>query len=231
MEFASVIVKEFNIQNQNLHYFVAINQIRINIDKILNTTKINDEEKIVNQFFNTIEEIQDKYENSMIQFIKNKYILNKDHIFTACYYVEKAFLQDKNISKKKNIELLLYLATNRQINKSIESFGLDYSDLNSGKLVYCINSLQNNIDFINNDLMRILSAEDDELKINNQSDIKINYIKTYFEISDNQLNSVLESYGIIKKNSDLSLSTITQALYDLICEKMALLFIEKTKNT
>jgi len=225
-----VIVKEFNIQDLNLHYYVGIYQIKINLDRFIATDKIDNKEKILNQFFNIIKEIQDKYENSVVQFIKDKYILNQDHIFTACYYLEKAFLQNKNISNKKNIELLLYLAANRQINKSIKGFGIDYSDLNKDKLTYCIISPQNNLNNIYVNLSSVLLAEEEEFTINDQSNTKINLIQEYFEISDNQLNSVLKSYGIITYNSDLSLSSVVSALYDLICEKMALLYVEKAKN-
>ncbi len=225
-----MIVKEFNIQDLNLHYYVGIYQIKINLDRFIATDKIDNKEKILNQFFNIIKEIQDKYENSVVQFIKDKYILNQDHIFTACYYLEKAFLQNKNISNKKNIELLLYLATNRQINKSIKGFGIDYSDLNKDKLTYCIISPQNNLNNIYVNLSSVLLAEEEEFTINDQSNTKINLIQEYFEISDNQLNSVLKSYGIITHNSDLSLSSVVSALYDLICEKMALLYVEKAKN-
>lgn len=225
-----MIVKEFNIQDLNLHYYVGIYQIKINLDRFIATDKIDNKEKILNQFFNIIKEIQDKYENSVVQFIKDKYILNQDHIFTACYYLEKAFLQNKNISNKKNIELLLYLAANRQINKSIKGFGIDYSDLNKDKLTYCIISPQNNLNNIYVNLSSVLLAEEEELTINDQTNTKINLIQEYFEISDNQLNSVLKSYGIITYNSDLSLSSVVSALYDLICEKMALLYVEKAKN-
>lgn len=225
-----MIVKEFNIQDLNLHYYVGIYQIKINLDRFIATDKIDNKEKILNQFFNIIKEIQDKYENSVVQFIKDKYILNQDHIFTACYYLEKAFLQNKNISNKKNIELLLYLAANRQINKSIKGFGIDYSDLNKDKLTYCIISPQNNLNNIYVNLSSVLLAEEEELTINDQTNTKINLIQEYFEISDNQLNSVLKSYGIITHNSDLSLSSVVSALYDLICEKMALLYVEKAKN-
>ena len=168
-----MIVKEFNIQDLNLHYYVGIYQIKINLDRFIATDKIDNKEKILNQFFNIIKEIQDKYENSVVQFIKDKYILNQDHIFTACYYLEKAFLQNKNISNKKNIELLLYLATNRQINKSIKGFGIDYSDLNKDKLTYCIISPQNNLNNIYVNLSSVLLAEEEELTINDQSNTNI----------------------------------------------------------
>jgi len=225
-----VIVREFIIKDLNLHYYVGINQIKIQFDKFTDFNNVENDEEALNQFFSIIEEIQNNYENSVIQFIKDKYILNQDHIFIACYYLEKAFLQDVNISNKRNIEFLLYLAANRQINKSIEDFGINYSDLNKNKLIYCIVSPRNNLSNIRVELSSVLSAEEEELTINNQSNSKINLIKSYFKISDNQLNSVLKSYGISAHISDIGLNFVVSALFDLICEKMALLHVEKAKN-
>ncbi|MFX0140028.1 MAG: KEOPS complex subunit Cgi121 [Candidatus Hodarchaeota archaeon] len=224
-----MIVREFNIDELHLEYFVGINQIKMDLDKVLDFSKTDDKEKTLDQFFNLIEEIQNKYENSVIQFFKDKHVLNQDHIFTACYYLQKAFLQKYNISNKKNIELLLYLTTNRQISKSIEAFGIDISDLAKNNLTYCIISPVNNLNNINNEVLRILNAEELELNINNQSHPKLNSIKEFFKISENQLLPILRSSGIKTKKSEFSLNSMFSAIYDLICEKMALLSLEKTK--
>ncbi len=225
-----MIVREFNISGLNLHYFVGINQIKIQFDKFIDVHNISRNDKTLIKFFSIIEEIQNRNEYSVIQFFKDKYVLNQDHIFTACYYLEKAFLQNINISNKKNIEFFLYLAANRQISRSIEDFGIDYSDFSTNKLTYCIISPIKNINNISIEVITILNAEEEEISLNNQSDSKINSIKEYFEISDNQINSVLKSYGIITTDSSISLSSTVLALYDLICEKMAILHIEKAKS-
>ncbi|UCC19954.1 MAG: hypothetical protein JSV62_01355 [Promethearchaeota archaeon] len=222
-----MIVKAFNIRDIDLKFFVAVNQIKLNYKQFIDLNNIHNEENALNSFFAILEEIQNKNKNSVIQFIKEKYILNQDHIFTACYYVEKAFLQKINISNKKSIEFLLYLATNRQINKSIDAFGIDYSDLKKQSLIYCIISPINNFNKISKEIIKALGAEQEELVINKLSDNKINEIKEFFEISDNQLNSILKSYGIKVNNSEISLKYVSSAIYDLICEKMALLHIER----
>jgi len=225
-----MIVREFNISDLNLHYFVGINQIKIEFDKFIDIYNISNKNKVLSKFFSIVEEIQDKNDNSIIQFFKDKYILNQDHIFTACYYLEKAFLQNINISNKKNIELLLYLAANRQISRSIEGFGIDYSDISTKKLTYCIISPIKNLGDISTKITITLNAKEEELTINNQSNSKINLIKEYFEISENQLNSILKSYEINTTYSSISISFIVPALYDLICEKMAILHLEKGKS-
>ncbi|MFX1501592.1 MAG: KEOPS complex subunit Cgi121 [Promethearchaeota archaeon] len=221
-----MIVKDFKIRDLNLKYFVGINQIKISLNGIIGSNKEDNEEQVLNQLFDRIKEIQDKYQNTVVQFFKDKYILNEDHILTACYYLQKAFIKNKNISNKKNIELFIYLAANRQINKSIEGFGIDISDLRKNKLNYCIISPQNNLNDIYLNISSAFSAEEEVLTLNNQSINKIKLIKSYFEITDNQVNCILKSYGINPNNSELNLKYVVSALYDLICEKMALLYAE-----
>ncbi len=212
-----MIVKNFYISDLNLKYLVGINQIGIfdiTLDSILNLT----------------EKIQNNHKNSTIQFFSDKYILNQDHIFTACYYTQKAFTDKTNISKRKNIELLLYLATNRQIKNALEAFGIN---LKSDKIIsYVIISNENNLNKINEEVLESLGANEIELTINHQNLKKFNQIKSYFEISDNQINSVLNSYGVEEFNTDLianNLNNLFLAIYDLICEKMAFLSLEKIK--
>ena len=224
-----MIIKYFNINEINLKYFVGINQIKINSGKLLDLYDIDNQEEALNQFFSIINKVQNNNENSVIQFIKDKYILNQDHVFTACYYLLKAFQQNINISNKKNIEFLLYLAANRQINKSIEAIGIDYSQLIHNKLTLCIISPFENINSICDEILTILNAVEMELTINNQSQTKFNLIKEFFRITDNQINSVLRSYGNEMKKSETKLTSLFSALFDLICERMALLNAEKKK--
>ncbi|MEE9377410.1 MAG: KEOPS complex subunit Cgi121 [Candidatus Lokiarchaeia archaeon] len=225
-----MIIKSFNINEINLKYFVGINQIKINSGKLLDLYDIDNQEEALTRFFSIINKVQNNNENSVIQFIKDKYILNQDHIFTACYYLLKAFQQNINISNKKNIEFLLYLAANRQINKSIEAIGIDYSQLIHNKLTLCIISPFENINSTCAELLTILNAVETELTINNQSQTKFNLIKEFFRITDNQINSVLKSYGNeMKKSSETKLSSLFSALFDLICERMALLNAERKK--
>jgi len=129
-----VIVKEFYIEDMELKYFVGISQIEIDLNQFLVSNKISNEEEVLNHLFNMIEELQNKNNESTIQIIKDDYVLNQDHIFVACYFLQKALFHDTLISNKKGIELLLYLSTHRQISKGIKLFGLDSNDLNKENL-------------------------------------------------------------------------------------------------
>ena len=147
----------------------------------------------------------------------------------ACYNLQKAFQQEINISNKKNIELFLYLASNRQIKKSFEAFGINITDLNENNCTYCIISPNDNIDYINDELIQKLKVQETQFTLNNQTTNKVNTIKEFFKISENQINVILNSYGTQNNKNKISLNSKYSALYELICEKMALLSLEQVK--
>lgn len=217
-----MIEKKFSIPDLDLNYFVGLNQIKLNNKKFE-----------LNQLLELIEELQTSYMDSIIQFFNDKYIIDQGHVFTACYYVQKAFLYNINISNKANIELFLYLAANRQITLSIEAFGVSDIDLEKHTLSFCIISPNENIIEINETLIKNLEADEVYFTLNEKTIEKFNRIKNYFEINDNQIMSVLNSYGLRNKDITLmngSLDNYFLSLNDLIYEKMALLSLEKVKR-
>ncbi|MHA2278736.1 MAG: KEOPS complex subunit Cgi121 [Candidatus Kariarchaeaceae archaeon] len=215
-----------------LNYFVGLNQISIDLNRIFDKYGITDKGDLTKILFDLTENIQKKNKGLVIQFIKDSCVLNQDHIFTACYYLQKAFLHRTNISNSKNIELLLYLSTNRQISKGIKSFGIDINDLNQGALTACFISPSNNIEQVNKELLQSLGANEVKLTINDISIEKINRINHYYDLNNKQINAILNSYGIDQKNTleqKNNLQDLSLAIFDLICEKMALLNVERTK--
>ena len=226
------MIKEFNV-SENLKYFVGINLISIDLTKLLDENKLENQAQVLDIIFDVIEKVQTTFKKATIQFFSNKYVLGQNHIFNAFYYMEKAFLNNINISNKKNIEMLLYLATKRQIKIGIEAFGIRYLDVKKGELHYCIISHENNIHEINEEILHLLQAKELKLNLNHRSFDKFDTIKTFFEITDNQIITVLKSYGISNKNKDpmsYNLEDLYLALNDLICEEMALLSLEKIKG-
>lgn len=227
-----MIVKDFYIEGMDLRYFVGVNQIKLDINQFLKVNSITNEQEALNRVFDIIEELQNKNKESTIQFLKDKYVLNQDHLFMACYYMQKAFLHKTNISNKKNIELLLYLSASRQISKGIETFGVEYYDLEKGNIIICIISPKDNINKINEEILQILHANEIDFTIDNLTVKKVNTIIDNYDISGWQIKSVLNSYG--NKNYNITdyinnLEPFSLAVFDLLCEKMALLNIEKTK--
>ncbi len=183
-----------------------------------------------NEFLALSNYIENNYNHVVLQIFNEKYIVNTDHILSACYFAHKAFLSKINISKSKNIELLLYLSTNRQIKNAIYDFGLDYNNGLKQNYLICIISPQNNLEMIYLDLKKKITLNEIKLEIESKSIEKFYRIKNYFNITDNQLKVILKSYNLYKEKKnllDFTLDDLFLALSDIIREKMLLLSLEK----
>jgi tRNA threonylcarbamoyladenosine modification (KEOPS) complex Cgi121 subunit len=226
-----MIVEKFNIKDLELEYFIGITRIDFNLNKVLEFYNLANEIEALNYIFKLLENMQEKYDDTIIQIFNDKYILNQDHLVIAGYYTQKAFIYNNNVSKKKNIEFILYLAANRKIKNSMEAFGINPNDLKTGKLNFCIISRQNYLNDINNEVLQKFLAQEIDLTLNAQSIEKCDKIIKFFELSNYQIEVVLNSYGIKridkKKETTKNLDHLVLALFDLICEKMSLLSVEK----
>ena len=217
-------MKIYSITNSSgvSNYYVGINQIEIDPKEVQ-----------INELVELIEVIQSHHEDTVLQFFNDRYILNPEHILHACYFVQKAFYTKINISNKKNLELLLYLAAKRQIKLSLECFGVNNYNLHNKRISFCIISLKDNIQQVNIEINSYLHSKDIGLNLGNLSIDKFKIVKKYFEFSDNQVLTVLKAYGykndILDINS-INLESLYEVLTDLICEKMSLLSLEKRRS-
>lgn len=212
-----MIEKEFHLEGENMSYSV-----------ILNTLKLN-ERYSIDVIFDIINNLQDKYEDSIIQFFNDEYIINQKHIFYAVYFSQKAFQQNINISNKLSIEFLLYLAANRQIKIAIESFGISNYDIENGSLNVCIASHKKQVMQIYKELLQLLNVEEIIPKFKEISTEKIQKIKQFYEISKNQISTILsslDSRNITEIGEVEKLNIIADVCLDLIREKMTLLSLE-----
>ena len=75
--------------------------------------------------------------------------------------------------------------------------------------------------------MEKFNAKEAELDINIVVPNKLRDIKLLFELSEKQINIALNSNKSSEKEEKISITDQTSAIYDLICEKMALLSLEK----
>ena len=221
-----MIIKEINIEERKLNYFIGINQIRLNYNSYLEINRLSSDKDALDNIFNLITKIQDKFKDSLLQFVDDSLILSEAHVFSAVYFVQKAFQDKINILNKKNMELLLYLATKRQIKKGIESFGMKLTSLKEGFLTYVVVSPKNNLLEINQEILQLLEAQNSDLTINNLSNERFNRIKQHFQITNAQINSIRSSYGFKQEDS---LQSLFLAIHDLLCEKMSILSLEKVK--
>ena len=225
-----MIVKEFAIDDLNMEYLVGINQINFDFSGVLKTNNLKSEEDGLNFLFKLIDTIQSKFKDSVVQFFRTRYLLNPEHVFLACYFVQKAFYNCINISNTKNIELFLYLSAKRQIKNSLDAFGISIEDLWGSTLTYCIISPENNLNQINKEIFQHLNATEIEFNLELKNIEKYDTLRGFFDLSNNQINTVLKSYGIAGHQVKEALDNQVIALQDLICEKMSILSLEKTKT-
>lgn len=216
-----MITEQFFIEEMELSYSVLISKVRLS-----------EREYTLEEIFKLIEVFQEKNPDIILQFFNPEIILNEDHIFSAIYFMLKAFQEGINISNKKNIELLLYLSANRQIKKALTFVGISEKNLKEKELYYCIISKDTNIEVINEEILGLLDAKTVEFDLNNQTFEKFNTVRKFFKISDEELIVVLNSYGIDVPEVNLNNENIDDYYYsllDLIGERMALLSLNNVK--
>jgi tRNA threonylcarbamoyladenosine modification (KEOPS) complex Cgi121 subunit len=209
------------------NFFFSEDDLRYSV--IINTIKIQTHNLSLTKLFDILQTIQNEYPDSIIQFFNPCFLVNEDHLFYAIYYTQKAFKYQHNISQKPSIELLLYLSANRQIQKAINSFGITRHDLHEGALNYCVVAYKVNPSKINKELLQNFDHKKTNVKYNEYSLEKYKRIKSFFKISDHQIETSLHSLGDnISPDSprNESLEELFQALIYLIIEKMALLSLE-----
>jgi tRNA threonylcarbamoyladenosine modification (KEOPS) complex Cgi121 subunit len=213
-----MLKQSFYFSEHNLNYTVIVNRI-----------ELKEQKPSLDQLFDILEKLQNKYQDSIIQFFNPRYLVNDDHLFYAIYFTLKAFRYKQNISNKSSIELLLYLSTNRQIKKAIDSFGITKYDIHQGILNYCLATDETTALKIKAQLLDNFNCVEKKNEYNKKSKKKYSRLKAFFDLSDNQINTSLHSLGVkntLDPNKTENLKLLFQALSDLIVERMALLSLE-----
>lgn len=203
----------------------------MNYSIIINTIKVDKKNRSEDQLFAFLKQLQKKYPQPIIQLFSTQYLINTNHLFYAIYFSLKAYRERTLISNRPSIELLLYLSGNRQIREAIQAFGITNQELKMGVLNYCIAAKKAKIEKINSEFLDFFEYSENPFKLNTTSNDKFTRIKNYFNISDAQLATKLNSFGAeIEPNSrtEEDMETLCDALCDLIVEKMVLLSLEST---
>lgn len=208
-----MITSEFSIKELELNYSVGI--IQVKFKAIPDLTFL----------FNYLEDLNQLWSESIIQLFSTNFIINEEHVYNACYFAQKAFLQGSNISKALNIELFLYLAANRQIKLGLQSFGLTDSNIKTDDLILCLISKTGDLELIKEHVLKKLCLKPLYSSFNQTNHHKLVILKNFFEISDDQLNVVLKSRGHLVEEENLVVHI--SCLNELVCEKMSLLSLEK----
>ncbi len=220
--------------NDSKNFFLGFDGLHVNLDEIREKHKLSENSQVVDCLLNLITDVNKKYPQATLQIFNPELLLSKDLIIRAFYHAQKAFDANINISNQKNIELLLYLSTTRQISEAINRFGIEINTKKSNsilELVYFIANNEDTIEIIKDELMKNICTKEGSSIITEISIEKIAKIIDTYGIKTNQIGVVFQSYDIpfkyenaLEKNN---LNDLCNAIQDILLEKMALLSLEK----
>lgn len=147
-------------------------------------------------------------EHLVIQAFDATVIYSKDHLISAATHAKRAFLQGTNATNSLALEILLYAAGERQIQKAIKKVGVEKGEQ---QIVFLITD----------------SADQKGKKSIDKAVIR-RILKTFQLTTDEQElkadRETLKRFGI----TEIELSTIPEEKYgDLILEKIALVDVIK----
>jgi len=167
----------------------------------LKNIKIKDTEKFLKRFSRESLGVE-------IQFFDAHFVAGWQHIYFAVLNALTAFKNKRNISKSLAMETLLYASAQRQIKKALETLGIKPKTTELTLVI--IDEKPETLKSALNMIIRVAKAKRDD-KVLALTKEKIEGIRKIFEISDLELESVMEK-------GDLKM-----ALSDIVIERMALL--------
>lgn len=151
---------------------------------------------------------REKHQSVDIQFFNAELVATWEHLYFATLNALLAFKNRTNISRNLEIETLLYASAQRQIRKAIELMGFKQELTN-----IAVTIIGENPETINAALSSISThigtqSDDTVLELSGN---KIRHINEAFDISETEIETVIEKTGA------------DQTLVDLVLERMALL--------
>jgi len=116
-----------------------------------------------------------------IALLNAEYVADRSHAEFAAKKAIESWVRGRNIGRTLAMEILLYASANRQINKALE-MGIKENEENNVVVIIiggknCVEKFKSAVDF-------------KERKVLKMSDDKIENLKRFFDISDEEINIV-----------------------------------------
>jgi KEOPS complex subunit Cgi121 len=156
----------------------------------------------INDFLGQIGEVSEEYDVT-IQAIDASYVVGRDHLGQAVRLADRAFERGENIARERSVEILLYAAGTRQIDEAL-TLGVEPGTQPAVVVVHDPNGSGDETAAL--DAVASLSGVSTAQTIDT---FERNKVQSWFEISDAELAA-----------TDATLS-------ELVCERVALLTVEK----
>jgi len=166
--------------------------------------------KDVDEFFHAVKA---ETENACVQFFDASLVAGWEHLFFAALNALNAFKGKVNISNSLAIETLLYASAQRQIKEAVKLMGIKTTTDRVVVLVLAENQQQTSA--VLNKVSKLLKGERDDSVVE-LTDDKIDGLKEFFKISENEVKAKVKRKGLEK-----------QAVAELVIEHMALLVTQR----
>jgi KEOPS complex subunit Cgi121 len=147
-------------------------------------------------------------QNGWIQFFDAELVATWQHLYFAVLSALLAFKNERNISKSLAMEIMLYASAQRQIRKAIDLVGVKCAS--ASVAVVIIGESAESVEAFLSAVSKRVGEESDD-SVMEVSKEKMQVICEAFGVTETELETVME-----KTNG-------TQALVDLVIERMALL--------
>jgi tRNA threonylcarbamoyladenosine modification (KEOPS) complex Cgi121 subunit len=172
------------------------------------------------------------------QIFQKEWIISNQHIYLVLAHVAQAFNSKSNISKNKDMEFLLYIAIQKQINRSIKLVGVNFTKnrtdaLDFAQIVFGLKeNVKKAVEFLLNLNIQTIQAFNFNKSINFTDIIEkynINEQLIKNQLIFNPQSSYLKHDG--EKIGSLPEEERNSVLLEAINQKMIQLFLENYKKS
>lgn len=159
----------------------------------------------LDSFLGNIEAIGDEYDCA-IQAFDADLVVGREHLETAAQHADRAFDRGENVARERAVEILLYAAGRRQINRALR-MGVSEGE---NRLVVVVHGT---------------GDEDNQVREGAAADAVRELVTpaTTLAIDHADREAVREFFDV----GDAELAATDATLADLVCERVALLEVEK----
>ena len=154
-------------------------------------------------FLDRLGEIGDEFDCA-VQAFDADYVVGRDHLRAAVEHADRAFERGENVARERAVEILLYAAGRRQINRALQmGVGEGESDV----------------------VVVVHSPVGDEQAEESSAEAVRNLLEAADCLAPDRIDreAVLEFFDV----SEAELDATDASLADLVCERVALLDVEK----
>jgi len=172
---------------------------------VVDVSYYNSKEKVSSRAL--LEEAKKHKNDCEIIYINPDYVISPTNIIIAIQYALRAFKRGKNISRLLPIEVMLYLAGEREISKALRFFRI--KEITDKLIIAIIGETTNKVLTVKAHLMKKFSFKESKIEVNRE---KIDYVKNLYKISREEIST---TYASSEKEALVKLVAIRSAFLSI----------------